>query len=320
MKLEEILGAYGVPDPKIVGKLPKAGTSLDFVGHADITRILLEIDPTWRWVPIAWDNGRPSIHVENGIATMWGELTILGQARLGVGSVRADKQELDKELIGDFLRNAAMRFGICLSLWTKQEWDDVSHITTKPMPKVATPAPQAKPATDANPLVSAENIERFKGACAEVALDWREVANTAGVNLDNLHESDMDLLRAAYATAKKALYAPKPVVEPEVMDDFNPAYNTEEALATVVDLFVGAEVIEPSRSNHPANGTPQIKEPNASATPPQLGKLRALCSGAGINSKEDQLSMASDHTKRTITSFNDITKKEASELISILAP
>jgi hypothetical protein len=320
MKLEEILGAYGVPDPKIVGKLPKAGTSLDFVGHADITRILLEIDPTWRWVPIAWDNGRPSIHVENGIATMWGELTILGQARLGVGSVRADKQELDKELIGDFLRNAAMRFGICLSLWTKQEWDDVSHITTKPMPKVATPAPQAKPATDANPLVSAENIERFKGACAEVALDWREVANTAGVNLDNLHESDMDLLRAAYATAKKALYAPKPVVEPEVMDDFNPAYNTEEALATVVDLFVGAEVIEPSRSNHPANGTPQIKEPNASATPPQLGKLRALCSGAGINSKEDQLSMASDHTKRTITSFNDLTKKEASELISILAP
>jgi hypothetical protein len=320
MKLEEILGAYGVPDPKIVGKLPKAGTSLDFVGHADITRILLTVDPTWRWVPIAWDNGRPAIHIENGIATMWGELTILGQARLGVGSVRADKQELDKELVGDFLRNAAMRFGICLSLWTKQEWDDVSHTTTKPMPKAATPAPQAKPATDANPLVSAENIERFKGACAEVALDWREIANSAGVNLDTLRESDMDLLRASYTKAKTELYAPKPALPPEVMDDFNPAYNTEEALATVVDLFVGSEVIEPSRSNHPANGTPQIKEPNASATPPQLGKLRALCSGAGINSKEDQLSMASDHTKRTITSFNDLTKKEASELISILAP
>jgi len=322
MKLEEILGAYGVPDPKIVGKLPKAGTSLDFVGHADITRILLEIDPTWRWVPIAWDNGRPSIHVENGIATMWGELTILGQARLGVGSVRADKQELDKELIGDFLRNAAMRFGICLSLWTKQEWDDVSHTTTKPMPKAATPAPQAKPvAANTDSLVSIENIERFKGACSGIALDWREVANSAGVNLDALRESDMKALRAAFASAKEALYAPKPVVEPEVMDDFNPAYNsTEEALATVVDLFAGAEVIEPSRSNHPANGTPQIKEPNASATPPQLGKLRALCSGAGINSKEDQLSMASDHTKRTITSFNDLTKKEASELISILAP
>jgi hypothetical protein len=319
MKLEEILGAYGVPDPKIVGKLPKAGTSLDFVGHADITRILLEIDPTWRWVPIAWDNGRPSIHVENGIATMWGELTVLGQARLGVGSVRADKQELDKELIGDFLRNAAMRFGICLSLWTKQEWDDNPHATTKPVP-------QAKPvALASNPPVSADNIERFKGACAEVALDWREIANTAGVNLDNLHESDMDLLRAAYATAKKALYAPKPVVKPEIVDSFQIDPNEQildvgDVLAKVVDLFAGSEVIEESRSNHPANGTPQIKEPNASATPPQLGKLRALCSGAGITSKEDQLSMASDHTKRTITSFNDLTKKEASELIGILAP
>lgn len=325
MKLEEILEAYGVPDPKIVGKLPKAGTSLDFVGHADITRILLTIDPTWRWVPIAWDNGRPAIHIENGIATMWGELTVLGQARLGVGSVRADKQELDKELIGDFLRNAAMRFGICLSLWTKQEWDDVSHTTTKPMPKAATPAPQPKPVTDANPLVSAENIERFKGACAEVALDWREIANTAGVNLDNLHESDMDLLRAAYATAKKALYAPKPVVAPEIVDSFQIDPNEQildvgDVLAKVVDLFVGSEVIEESRSNHPANGTPQIKEPGAPATAPQLGKLRALCSGAGITSKEDQLSMASDHTKRTITSFNDLTKKEASELIGILAP
>ena len=321
MKLEEILEAYGVPDPKIVGKLPKAGTSLDFVGHADITRILLTIDPTWRWVPIAWDNGRPAIHIENGIATMWGELTVLGQARLGVGSVRADKQELDKELIGDFLRNAAMRFGICLSLWTKQEWDDVSHTTTKPMPKAATPAPQPKPVTDANPLVSAENIERFKGACAEVALDWREIANSAGVNLDTLRESDMDLLRASYTKAKTELYAPKPVVQPEVMDDFNPSFNsTEEVLAKVVDLFAGAEVIEESRSNHPANGTPQIKEPGAPATPPQLGKLRALCNGAGISSKEDQLSMATDHTKRTITSFNDLTKKEASELISILAP
>ena len=38
MKLEEILGKYGVPDPKIVGKLPKAGMQLDFVGHADVTK------------------------------------------------------------------------------------------------------------------------------------------------------------------------------------------------------------------------------------------------------------------------------------------
>ena len=268
--------------------------------------------------PVAFDaNGLPAYRVENGMAHMAAWMTIHGVRRLGIGSVMHNKPDLFKELQSDAIRNCAMRFGIYLSLWTKSEWEDVSYTPATPLVKSAAPAPKPAPVANANPLVSADNIERFKGACAEVALDWREIANTAGVNLDSLHESDMTALRAAFATAKAT---PKPVVKAEVMDDFNPAFNTEEVLATVVDLFAGAEVIEPSRSNHPSNGTPQIKEPNASATPPQLGKLRALCSGAGINSKEDQLSMASDHTKRTITSFNDLTKKEASELISILAP
>jgi hypothetical protein len=199
MKLEEILDAYGVPDPKIVGKLPKAGTALDFVGHADITRILLTIDPTWRWVPIAWDNGRPSIHVENGIATMWGELTILGQSRLGVGSVRSDKQELDKELVGDFLRNAAMRFGICLSLWTKQEWDDNAKPVATPAPKVA----KAEPAGDA-PL-SQEQIEQFISACEKAGFTPETVAANAKVNWGKgaiILSSHLPLLRSAFNDLK----------------------------------------------------------------------------------------------------------------------
>ena len=324
MKLEEILARYGTPDPKIVGKLPKAGMQLDFVGHADVTKMLIEIDPEWTWEPVAFDvNGLPAYRVENGMAHMAGWLTVQGVRRLGIGSVTHNKPDLLKELISDFIRNSAMRFGICLALWTKQEWDDNPHATTKPAPKrddLQTALGQV--ALASNPSVSAENIERFKGACSDAALDWREIANTAGVNLDNLRESDMDLLRAAYTKAKAT---PKPVVKAEVMDSFQNDPNEQildvgDVLAKVVDLFAGAEVIEESRNNHPANGTPQIKEPGAPATAPQLGKLRALCGGAGITSKEDQLSMASDHTKRTITSFNDLTKKEASELIGILAP
>jgi len=326
MKLGEIISKYGVPDPKIVGKLPKAGMSLDFVGHADVVKALCEIDEAWSMEPVAFDaNGLPAYRVENGMAHMAAWMTIHGVRRLGIGSVMHNKPDLFKELQSDAIRNCAMRFGIYLSLWTKSEWEDVSYTPATPLVKSAAPAPKPAPVVDSNPLVSADNIERFKGACAEVALDWREVANTAGVNLDNLHESDMDLLRAAYATAKKALYAPKPVVKPEIVDSFQIDPNEQildvgDVLAKVVDLFAGSEVIEESRSNHPANGTPQIKEPGAPATAPQLGKLRALCGGAGITSKEDQLSMASDHTKRTITSFNDLTKKEASELIGILAP
>jgi hypothetical protein len=323
MKLGEIISKYGVPDPKIVGKLPKAGMSLDFVGHADVTKALCEIDEAWSMEPVAFDaNGLPAYRVENGMAHMAAWMTIHGVRRLGIGSVMHNKPDLFKELQSDAIRNCAMRFGIYLSLWTKSEWEDVSYTPATPLAKSAAPAPKPAPVASTNPLVSADNIERFKGACAEVALDWREIANSAGVNLDNLHESDMDLLRAAYTKAKAT---PKPVVKAEIVDSFQINPNEQildvgDVLAKVVDLFAGAEVIEESRSNHPANGTPQIKEPGAPATPPQLGKLRALCNGAGISSKEDQLSMATDHTKRTITSFNDLTKKEASELIGILAP
>ena len=208
--LADILTKYAVPDPKIVGKLPKGGTQLDFVGHADITRILLEIDPTWRWVPIAWDNGRPAIHVENGIATMWGELTILGQSRLGVGSVRADKQELDKELVGDFLRNAAMRFGICLSLWTKQEWEDLggkpSYVTTtratgQAQQRTITSGPVAGEPVDNDPPLTQEQIESFNAACSRAELAPIGIYKAAKVKFGSAKQSDLAALRKAYKEA-----------------------------------------------------------------------------------------------------------------------
>lgn len=205
-ELLRVLKDYAVPDPAIVGKLPKGGMSLDFVGHADITRILIEIDPNWQWVPIAWDNGRPAIHVENGIATMWGELRLLGQARLGVGSVRADKQELDKELVGDFLRNAAMRFGICLSLWTKQEWDDL-NTSKAPAPKAkqtGTAAKTSAKASTASPeagseMLSDAQLSQFQSACAREKISPELVAANAGVKWgEPIPATKLVALRAAF--------------------------------------------------------------------------------------------------------------------------
>ena len=122
------------PDPKTVSQIVKNGVSLDYVGHAEITKILIEIDPLWSWAPVAWENGRPATHTQLGKITkrdgtvlefptvsMWGYLTLLGVTRIAVGSVEAHKADLDKELVSDFLRNAAMRFGIALDLWTKGE-------------------------------------------------------------------------------------------------------------------------------------------------------------------------------------------------------
>lgn len=164
--LKLVLDAYAVPDPSIVGKLPKrrknadgswgAPVFLDYVGHADITKILIEVDPLWNWEPVAWENGRPAITERDGIATLWVRVTLLGKTMLGCGSVNASKEDLDKELIGDALRNAAMRFGIALALWSNAEWAETDHkptVETVTRKYVSTsPAPQRVPAPSDSPF------------------------------------------------------------------------------------------------------------------------------------------------------------------------
>lgn len=207
--LRAVLDNYGVPDPKIVGKLPRGGTQLDFVGHADITKILIEIDPMWWWEPAGWDNGRPAIHVVNGMAVMWGHLYVLNKQILGVGTVKHDKADLDKELVGDFLRNAAMRFGICLSLWTKQEWEGQevagkaqgvipsSGLRTTGKAQVPTPSP-----VTANTALSKEQLDQFFAACAKASIQPLTVAKNAGVDLDKATAEDLAKLREAFNELK----------------------------------------------------------------------------------------------------------------------
>lgn len=91
---------------------------LDYVGHAALTDRLLDADPTWTWEPLAMTpDGLPVLDPFGG---MWIKLTICGVTRLGYGHA-GDKQGGDaiKEIIGDALRNAGMRFGCALDLWHK---------------------------------------------------------------------------------------------------------------------------------------------------------------------------------------------------------
>ena len=90
---------------------------LDYVGHAALTDRLLDCDPGWTWEPLSCDDlGQPIIK-DGG---MWIKLTVCGVTRLGFGDAQG-KQGGDaiKEIIGDALRNAAMRFGAALDLWHK---------------------------------------------------------------------------------------------------------------------------------------------------------------------------------------------------------
>jgi hypothetical protein len=202
--LHEVLTKYGVPDPKIVGKLPKGGQQLDFVGHADVTKMLLEIDEFWTWEPVAFDaDGLPAYRVENGMAHMAGWLTIHGVRRLGIGSVAHNKQDLLKELVSDFIRNAAMRFGICLSLWTKQEWDDVdrpapARAPNGPVPNKKEPVePKVAPVTADTPLKKTQ-LTQFVTACAKANIEAEDVAARSNVVLAKATHGDLEKLRATY--------------------------------------------------------------------------------------------------------------------------
>ena len=90
---------------------------LDYIGHAAITDRLLDADPEWTWEPLATDaNGLPL--VVDGM--MWIKLTVCGVTRIGVGDAQGKTGgDAQKERIGDALRNAAMRFGAALDMWSK---------------------------------------------------------------------------------------------------------------------------------------------------------------------------------------------------------
>lgn len=109
-------------DPSDIDMLPKGGKELAYVGHAGVTDRLLAVDPYWNWEPVAFDEqGMPRFVVNEAGDPMglWIRLTIGGVTRLGYGSCDPNKSEAEKELIGDAIRNAAMRFGVALDLWRK---------------------------------------------------------------------------------------------------------------------------------------------------------------------------------------------------------
>lgn len=96
---------------------------LDYVGHAAVTDRLLHVDEGWTWEPLARDSNGAPILINDPKALMpeesvglWIALTVSGITRPGFGGGKNVK-----EAIGDAIRNAAMRFGVALDLWSKED-------------------------------------------------------------------------------------------------------------------------------------------------------------------------------------------------------
>lgn len=147
---------------------------LDYVGHAAVTDRLLDTDPQWSWEPVALtDLGLPAFDQSGGL---WIKLTVCGVTRLGYGHA-AGKQNQDpgareKEVIGDALRNAGMRFGMALDLWHKgqlhaDDGDDVA-------------APKAE--ADPNAPISKAQFRKIQDLAVEAGVSAEQICRSYKVD------------------------------------------------------------------------------------------------------------------------------------------
>lgn len=173
------------PFPKsAISTLPKAGLQLSYINHAAVTQRLLEVDPTWTWEPVAYDaQGLPAFDDKGGL---WIRLTVCGVTRFGYGEPQgSDHYDRIKGAIGNAIRVAAMRFGVGLDLWSK---DDIS--TTFEIPKPV--ASESQVANWTAGILSARNFVTLKAIADEIG----------GYHLD---EETRAQLVATWASQKEAV-------------------------------------------------------------------------------------------------------------------
>jgi hypothetical protein len=120
---------------------------LSYVGHAGMTMRLIEVDPKWKWTPLhpdiddralaaifssgmdaqamrealEWLAEHSPPKVENG--GIWIRLNVAGFTAIGFGDAdgKTGSPRDMKIMIGDAIRNAAMRLGSGTYLWSKSE-------------------------------------------------------------------------------------------------------------------------------------------------------------------------------------------------------
>lgn len=171
------------------GWLSPAHIHIDFVGHAHVTDRLLSADPGWTWEPLAFgEDGLPLIARNGNDAVLWIRLTVAGVTRLGVGTAPAGGFEVEKQLIGDAIRNAAMRFGVALTLWAKADLESsLTHETAEPPPS----APPARPGRASPPAPAdrpAKPADKPKRVTASWVREFLAKAQGIGASREELHD------------------------------------------------------------------------------------------------------------------------------------
>lgn len=164
-----------------------ASIHLQYVGHAGITARLLAVDPLWTWEPLATTDAGTPLFTDGGL---WIRLTVAGVTTLGYGDASGKNgPNAVKEIIGDAIRNAAMRRGAGTYLWSKSEAAAILKAGGDPdagdPPGYTPAAPPAREAQPTSPVVSDEERQREEAQLLAVrALSRRTVAKLTEVYAD----------------------------------------------------------------------------------------------------------------------------------------
>lgn len=186
---------------------------LDYIGHAETTDRLLQADPEWTWEPMALDAAGLPAYDQHGC--LWIRLTVAGVSKPGYGSADGKKgPDAIKEIIGDAIRNAAMRFGVGLDLWgASGEGVESPASAPAPVPAPAAqrtrptavpdqpPAPAPAPAAEPGSATAAR--ARLAELCHEKNLDINAIARRFASEHDGLSLGDAtDALTITQFTAQ----------------------------------------------------------------------------------------------------------------------
>lgn len=127
--------------PEQIGHKPRGGTQIDFVGHAAVTDRLNKVVPDWHYTVDA------EMAAGEGFVVR-GTFTVGGVSRVEYGEGKDPKKA-----VSDLVKRGAMRFGVALDLWSKEElgWapDESSGAArdgTAPAPGRAESMPATSPA------------------------------------------------------------------------------------------------------------------------------------------------------------------------------
>jgi hypothetical protein len=186
---------------------------LDYVGHAATTDRLLAVDPAWSWEPLSLDEqGLPALDRKGNL---WIRLTVCGVTRIGVGDGKSAK-----ECIGDAIRNAAMRFGVALDLWAKEDLHDIAREQSPPEPEKKAERVKATPPDDpyydapakepGDRQVSADQLKKMHALFSELGIKEREkrllyANDVLGLSGDKALTTSNDLTRSQASRVIEAL-------------------------------------------------------------------------------------------------------------------